>query len=150
MLRVYFGFYHLRRNVFLSIRQNFIRAKFLMAGNNANVNKLKVNLIVPVDAAAKRKLLTSKCSARLPDKVDVHLSMCKDAATGQRTLTIGSKIDSKWTDLSLRRENDWWNRLHYVPQRHQKSPSEASFTRRIRSEQDELNNIRFKYSPKLY
>jgi hypothetical protein len=113
-----------------------------MTGNNENANKLKVNLIVPADATATRKPLTSKRSVKLPDKVDVHLSMCKDAATGQRTLTIGSKINSKWTDLSVRKENDWWNRLHYIPQRHQQSPSEASTARRIRSEQEELNNIR--------
>jgi hypothetical protein len=134
-----------------TICQNSTSAKFPMAGNNENANKLKVNLIVPADAAAKRKSLTSKRSAKLPDKVDVHLCMYKDEATGQRTLTIGSKINSKWTDLSLRKENDWWNRLHYIPQRHQQSPrSEASTARRIRSEQDELNNIRCDLNTRLH
>lgn len=115
-----------------------------MAGNNENVaDKLKVNVIGPSDTSAKRKSLTSKKRpVQPPDKVDVHLSMYKDAATGQRTLTIGSKIDSKWTDLSLRRENEWWNRLHSTPQRHQQSQQEVCSARRIRSEQDELNNIR--------
>lgn len=125
-------------------RKNFPASKFAVARNNENADKLKINVIAPL-ADAKRKLRPSKSSAKLPEKVDLHLAMSKDAATGQRTLTIGSKINSKWTDLSLRQESDWWNRLHYVPlryQRNQPSLSEASPARKFRTRQDELNNIR--------
>ncbi|XP_065337805.1 uncharacterized protein LOC135938160 [Cloeon dipterum] len=97
------------------------------------INDLHLRLIVPQEGERRRSLKKMK-----PEKVDVHLSMSKNPNTGQNTITIGSMVNKKWTDMSLCRETEWWNRLHYVPERYRTRPEEAKIS--CRSFQDELIN----------
>jgi hypothetical protein len=112
-----------------------------------DVNDMQVKLVVPPSNATLRRKHT-KCER--VDKLDVHLSMSKDPVTGQNTMTIGSKINNKWADMSLCKEAEWWNRLHYIPLRYQKVLDQKmvptdSGKKWYRSDEDEINNLRFIY-----
>jgi len=110
-----------------------------MSNIREGVNDLQIKLIVP--AAKDSHGRKSSHKAEKVEKVDVHLSMSKDKATGQNTMTIGSKINDKWTDMSLSQETAWWNRLHYIPQRYLQDKPQKARVPSTKAEAD-LHNIR--------